>query len=1332
MKPSQLPAVQSSLVALAMVAGIVPSPFLRAATPPGTMRETATLDVAGVYTTDEFGRRLALEDDLLVVGAPYAGGGDGAIYSFLQTDRGWSLEGRVPPVPDSTFDQFGSSLALQGKTLAVGAPRDNARGTAAGAVHVFERNAGTWMPGPALLDPGAASNDKLGSDVGVSGDYLFAGAPGRNSSRGAVVVFRRNGARWDFHQTLSASDQPAAAEFGARLVGDPRRLLVGAPRAGDRGAVYAFALNTASGNWEERQRLAVAELNSNAGFGNALALRNDVALIAAWNRQLDTTFGAGGVYVFTETEGVWHPGPLLLPPEDLRGPFNFFGSDVALAEDLVAVTQQNPPAVLTFRPWGDRWTHFGTALAGEEEFTSATIGGVAAWDTTVAAGVLGTQSEEDFAEVRAWEVDVHEPAFVTRLASALLDYGAGDASGELARDRAAFRYRHFLYQAETNRVRPHHDQMGDWYGDAERDRAEVAERLLLAALRVHPEDPALGELLLDLYADRATAEQILLEDQLTQGAKTRLGPPLVNPPPEGRFVIDLEIPILESAAQQSQRLLTQYFRLFSLEREGVGEGKDAALGRNLFARLVPARKLRPATYVAEDGKTLPVVSDPVLLPGYRDLLLAYDLLGEHAHVNAQLSRLLLARDGTDDRTRAASWLGRTQRSLVVQAGILDGLFPGLDPEPGDGTGLAEAITAFTTELQRLVTLADHVGTGGNILGFGEDFLMYVQRFAAQGQPPGEQLFDSYDALRIRLNPDAQDNPLGFARFRLTEAVRTYEAFRGFEDQWEDQFRDSSVTYEDRLRDIVGVYPDNPNYSNVPTNNPGSELDQQFRSIEAAHLRVTRNRVEIDNVHRQVQIELQKTAAISNAVVNFGNQQARITETLGHIRAGQAALQGITDTFSPGNLLDLSKAANPGRLVKGAFGLGAINAVAQGAAEEYKGRLEASKERLAALEEATITGIESEATVKTLLLQLATLDVDSREAALLLQQEVSRLTALYREKEDLEKRLAQRDASVARRYFADPIHRLRSSADMESAHHAFDEAQRWMYFMVRALQYKWNSPFENFEHPFQSRRLWSANSIFKLRNADELLAFHRAMDDFEASIQLPRQHGVVDWFSVRDDFFGYIPTNRTGQMLTYPDPVSGQPVDAITAFRSRLRQLLNARNEIELSFSTTRRPPGSTFFSERTYLDKIETIQVNLPGAHTVGRPTLEGLLRYGGTSFLRRKRAGVPFPDRPDRLADEMTAYSTRFWYFDDDPPPGARPDWRFTEAFSAPVAMLKSADPRIPPGSTASTLFRERSVAATDWRLTIPTRDAGVAVLDLDELDDIELVFAHSYIPRP
>ncbi|MEM7391002.1 MAG: hypothetical protein AAF492_01540, partial [Verrucomicrobiota bacterium] len=124
-------------------------------------------------------------------------------------------------------------------------------------------------------------------------------------------------------------------------------------------------------------------------------------------------------------------------------------------------------------------------------------------------------------------------------------------------------------------------------------------------------------------------------------------------------------------------------------------------------------------------------------------------------------------------------------------------------------------------------------------------------------------------------------------------------------------------------------------------------------------------------------------------------------------------------------------------------------------------------------------------------------------------------------------------------------------------------------------------------------------------------------------------------------------------------------------------------------------------------------------------------------SFLRNQTPGTFHPDDPDRLLDEMTSYSTRVWYFDTDD--GI---WKFKESLREElVPMYKTDQPRVNPvvdenvvPGIAIAAFEERSVAATAWKLLIPTVNSGngLVILDIDQLEDIEIAFYHYTVNRP
>ncbi|MFO1478388.1 MAG: hypothetical protein U1F98_17280 [Verrucomicrobiota bacterium] len=888
------------------------------------------------------------------------------------------------------------------------------------------------------------------------------------------------------------------------------------------------------------------------------------------------------------------------------------------------------------------------------------------------------------------------------------------------RSVAAFRYKHLLY-ADSGEIAPVATNMASLYGPAERSRAQAAEGYLRTGLSSNPGSSLLAGLLLDLYYDRSAAEFILAANALESANRARMGPPTI---PTG-LVIDDEIAACQSALNTLRSALTIHFRLLT---DSLGAAGSPPAGFQWFKQLVPARGLDPAAYLS-NGVPVSVTGDATpLFSGYKDLVLLAEGLCDYGRGAAALARLESMRNNSGDSAQARSLVTEGQRFLTLQLATLLGVFPQLDPQNVNdvdpASGLAEAIGGAKASLADLDALAQNLRGGSGPLGFADDFLMLVQKFAGQSG----DVFDSFDALQLQLAPGNLSSPLRYAQDLLTSERASFDEYRGSEDQLELQLENVRGSAEDRLYQIAGAYPGTPEY-NHPTNNTGSALWQQIQSIEVARTRIEKNKAEMDNLIQEVNIEIARAAADKSIVMRYNTLQSTLTREIAFVQAGQAMANSFSAAASSVNFMDFASLI--GTAVNGA------NASIQYDSEINKGYLQQEKDSLAAMEQAEIEGTDSDAHVKTLMLGMKTLRVDSQVAVLLLQQEIARLVALLREKADLEQTLAGNQQEFTTRYFADPVHHLRYRHQTLLAHLSFDEAQKWLYFMARALEYKWNTPFQNY---FYLGRKWSTATLFKLRNAEELGQFFNAMVSFNSLVQLPKDD-YFDWFSVRDDFFGYKLTNDVGAVAYYPDPANpGGPatLTGIQAFRRRLEMLTNSVGDIQLPFSTVREIPGGTFFrgarfdqngnvlSPGLFLDKIIWMQINLPGSHSLGRTTLAGQLTYGGSSFIRNFDVGRFAAGQPNVLQDELTTYGTRYWYFHA---PSA--SWQFSAALQSPVSMQLGTDSRVPPTVQQITIFKERSVAATGWVLSIPTRDLGVPVLRINELNDVELYFYHYAVSR-
>jgi hypothetical protein len=91
----------------------------------------------------------------------------------------------VPPTPTPDL-RFGHAAALDGELLAVGVPRESSTAAESGAVFLFRRDPGGWVPAGMLTPSVARPYDYFGDELVVSGDTVLVGAPGQDSAVGAA------------------------------------------------------------------------------------------------------------------------------------------------------------------------------------------------------------------------------------------------------------------------------------------------------------------------------------------------------------------------------------------------------------------------------------------------------------------------------------------------------------------------------------------------------------------------------------------------------------------------------------------------------------------------------------------------------------------------------------------------------------------------------------------------------------------------------------------------------------------------------------------------------------------------------------------------------------------------------------------------------------------------------------------------------------------------------------------------------------------------------------------------------------------------------------------
>lgn len=186
--------------------------------------------------------------------------------------------------PDAaTNDRFGVSIAISGDTMVVGAEwEDTAPNTDNGAAYVFVRNSGVWSIQQKLIADNAASSDNFGHSVAIAGNTIVVGAlyqDGTAFNAGAAYVFIRSNGIWSQQGYLQANDAAANDQFGISVSISVDSIVVGAYQPSGNGAAYVFVRS--NGVWSQQQKLTAGNAGTSDLFGKSVAIEGDTLVVGA-------------------------------------------------------------------------------------------------------------------------------------------------------------------------------------------------------------------------------------------------------------------------------------------------------------------------------------------------------------------------------------------------------------------------------------------------------------------------------------------------------------------------------------------------------------------------------------------------------------------------------------------------------------------------------------------------------------------------------------------------------------------------------------------------------------------------------------------------------------------------------------------------------------------------------------------------------------------------------------------------------------------------------------------------------------------------------------------
>ncbi len=264
----------------------------------GEYMQRIRLAASDASAGDSFGASIAVDNDVVLIGAPGAKERAGTVYAFRldPTTRMWQQGSVLQPREPQANEAFGSSIAMQGDAAVIGSP-----GAAAnyGLALVFRRNkeSGEWTEESRLTAFTGNRQERFGASIAAAGPDIWVSVPGRSVQSGGAQ--RRPGGVYVFQGTKTGTGfesarlvTPARLEpddqFGQPIAVRGTVAAISSPGADHNAGTVTIFEREATGQWRERTRLASAPdaLEALTGKERRCSQEGKVGVFACGNAEL--------------------------------------------------------------------------------------------------------------------------------------------------------------------------------------------------------------------------------------------------------------------------------------------------------------------------------------------------------------------------------------------------------------------------------------------------------------------------------------------------------------------------------------------------------------------------------------------------------------------------------------------------------------------------------------------------------------------------------------------------------------------------------------------------------------------------------------------------------------------------------------------------------------------------------------------------------------------------------------------------------------------------------------------------------------------------------------
>jgi FG-GAP repeat len=342
--------ILSFLIIFILMTGVASAQSLQSESPlhtnpiPIGYSEAAKLIAEDSEAGDEFGSSIAINGNRIVVGASHdADRGDqaGSAYVFEQDMTGnWIQIAKLLAQDGAAGDHFGDVVRISGNTIVVTAQYDDEAGNDSGSAYIFEWNVngnGTWSQVAKLIASDAAPYDQFGISATIEGDLVIIGSC-INPPGGILYLFERdqNGpGKWGEITTIRGDDTTFGDAFGISVDISGNKIVAGAYAGGDYdGSAYIFEQQDNPESWVQVAKIAASDRYAYDYFGYASAISGNTVVSGAPGDDGLT----GSAYIFRPAPsgiGDWEEVTKLIANDPTM--YSYFGLSVDINNNIIAI-----------------------------------------------------------------------------------------------------------------------------------------------------------------------------------------------------------------------------------------------------------------------------------------------------------------------------------------------------------------------------------------------------------------------------------------------------------------------------------------------------------------------------------------------------------------------------------------------------------------------------------------------------------------------------------------------------------------------------------------------------------------------------------------------------------------------------------------------------------------------------------------------------------------------------------------------------------------------------------------------------------------------------------